>query len=394
MATIRTRQRGKTWSYSFDAYTLEGKRKIVEKGGFETKQIAYDEGVKAFAKYKGGDIRFSAHKVTVIDFLNTWLNERKIDFKPNTFCGYAKIISKLAKFLGNKKLQELSPRDVNNLMNKLFQLGYAKGTLCNYLKVLKMSLSYAVYPAELISVNPAMYIKVPKNAPTNVIKRQIITKEKLDFLLKTFPFGHPLHIPILLSYHTGLRLGETLGACWEDIDWDKNELTVCRQLSFNNAVGYYFSTLKTKTSYRQILLDSQIMAILKKWRKTQLKTEISKGQTYIYNYEDKNGMLWGIPKSETPKEGMILRKAICTRDDGCIVKRNTLLEQMRRCGINFHSLRHTHATQLIENGAIPKDVATRLGHSDATITQNLYTHDTEQMKRNTVAIFEKILATG
>ena len=44
---------------------------------------------------------------------------------------------------------------------------------------------------------------------------------------------------------------------------------------------------------------------------------------------------------------------------------------------------------LIEAGATPKDVAARLGHKDATITQNLYTHDTEKMQRETVALFVK-----
>ena len=39
-------------------------------------------------------------------------------------------------------------------------------------------------------------------------------------------------------------------------------------------------------------------------------------------------------------------------------------------------------------GAKPVDVAARLGHTDATITQNLYTHDTEEMKKETARIFE------
>ena len=51
-----------------------------------------------------------------------------------------------------------------------------------------------------------------------------------------------------------------------------------------------------------------------------------------------------------------------------------------------HSFRHTHATQLIENGASAKGVAERLGHADATITQNLYTHNTQKLQEETAAI--------
>ena len=60
-------------------------------------------------------------------------------------------------------------------------------------------------------------------------------------------------------------------------------------------------------------------------------------------------------------------------------------------GLNAHSFRHTHATMLIEAGAVAKGVAGRLGHSDATITQNLYTHNTANLQQETAKIFDKIL---
>lgn len=55
---------------------------------------------------------------------------------------------------------------------------------------------------------------------------------------------------------------------------------------------------------------------------------------------------------------------------------------------DYHSLRHTHATRLIENGANVKDVQMRLGHENIETTLQTYVHDTEQMKNNTVDIFE------
>lgn len=70
---------------------------------------------------------------------------------------------------------------------------------------------------------------------------------------------------------------------------------------------------------------------------------------------------------------------------------DTLKNALRRLGLNSHSFRHTHATRLIEAGAKPVDVAARLGHADATITQNLYTHDTEEMKKETARIFERLV---
>ena len=56
MAKVRTRKRGKTYSYIFEAGTVNGKRKVVEKGGFPTAGAAYKAGVEAYNDYLHGNI--------------------------------------------------------------------------------------------------------------------------------------------------------------------------------------------------------------------------------------------------------------------------------------------------------------------------------------------------
>ncbi|WP_232365231.1 tyrosine-type recombinase/integrase [Lentilactobacillus fungorum] len=58
---------------------------------------------------------------------------------------------------------------------------------------------------------------------------------------------------------------------------------------------------------------------------------------------------------------------------------------------SFHSLRHTHATMLLENGAKMKEVRHRLGHAKITTTMDTYSHVTRKMQNQTVNIFEKML---
>ena len=69
-------------------------------------------------------------------------------------------------------------------MRKLLKASLAKNIMVIVHALLNQALDYAVQPAQLISSNPAIYIKVPKNAPRNVVKRTIITPEQITALLE------------------------------------------------------------------------------------------------------------------------------------------------------------------------------------------------------------------
>ena len=137
--------------------------------------------------------------------------------------------------------------------------------MLNTCGLIHQALNYAVYPAQLITSNPAAYIKVPKNAPKNIIKRTIITSERFAELLQKYPFGTPMYIPLLLLYHTGMRLGEVLGLSWQDVDFAAKKITLRRQLLCLRKQGYFLASLKTESSKRYILIDDYLLGELRRW---------------------------------------------------------------------------------------------------------------------------------
>ena len=90
---------------------------------------------------------------------------------------------------------------------------------------------------------------------------------------------------------------------------------------------------------------------------------------------------------ESPTENKV--DFVCRREDGSYVSPRTTqhISSVIHKQLNFpeydtHSLRHTHATMLMENGADMIYIQRRLGHKDVSVTMNIYTnHMTEKITR-------------
>lgn len=234
MATIRTRRRGKTWSYSFEIgkNPETGRRKMKEKGGFASQDEAYDAGVEAYADWKHGNIGITSDKMLLDDFFKGWLeNVVKPNVKFGTVYQYERrYYSVISPNIGKMYLQDIRPRNVDAIIRKLAAEGKGHDTIQGILVVMKSMFKYAVYPAELIASNPALNVSVPRSARRQIVERRVISRDEIDTLiaeLQKNKKGH-LRIPILLGYYAGLRIGEVLGLCWEDIDFEKRTMSIVR----------------------------------------------------------------------------------------------------------------------------------------------------------------------
>ena len=125
----------------------------------------------------------------------------------------------------------------------------------------------------------------------------------------------------------------------------------------------------------------------------QAENEKQIGNSYVHIYREENGHI--IQQSKNiPIDCVEQVSLICTQNNGRIFFKTAFTKVLFKEGLNAHSFRHTHTTVLIENGAPAKAVAGRLGHADATITQNLYTHNTLKLQEEAAVIFGKTLQTN
>lgn len=371
------RKRGKKWYYYFELAIVEGKRKKIERVGGDTKKEAQTALRIALSEYEDCGNVFDENNISVSDFLDFWYKEYvMLNCKFQTQNNYKRAIENHIKpNLGRYKLKLITPLIIQKFLNDKSKENYSSGTIRVIKGVLNNSFKMAVYPYKFIKENPMFYIKVPKNAIENKEnnKLKIITLDEFNTIIKKYNKEHYMNIVLNIGFSTGMRAGEVLGLRWEDIDL-KNKIIKVRHTLIDKGNGIFeLTTPKTDSSVRDIQIGDSLIKSLKEKKIEQKELKLKYGQWYF----DSD---W-----------------VCTKKNGSQITLHSLKNMSRTINrdlgidFNFHSLRHTHATMLLEAGANIKDIQKRLGHNKIATTMDTYSHVTNKMKTETVNIFEGII---
>ncbi|MFJ8103354.1 site-specific integrase [Lysinibacillus sp. NPDC096212] len=177
---------------------------------------------------------------------------------------------------------------------------------------------------------------------------------------------------LILALTTGVRYGELVGLCIEDLDFKNNQIKVHRQWKYKEGGG--FGPLKTEQSERVISVDKLTMRTLKQHLKL-VENDL----------ENVNKLVFYDPSSDI---------SVVTNDR----LNDTLRSILKRLNISplitVHGLRHTHSSILLYKGVSVLYVSERLGHANIDITTSTYAHVLKEMRERdseqTSHIFEKL----
>lgn len=162
-------------------------------------------------------------------------------------------------------------------------------------------------------------------------------------------------VGILLCISTGLRLGEICSLKWADVDLKGKVLyvnTTVQRIAVDgmaSRTSLLEGSPKSSFSQREIPLSEDIVELLLPY--------YNPAAIYVLN-------------ESKPMEPRTYQ--------------NKFQSYLKMAGVekkNFHTLRHTFATNCISSGTDVKSLSEILGHSDVKITLNRYVHPTLETKR-------------
>ena len=146
--------------------------------------------------------------------------------------------------------------------------------------------------------------------------------------------------------------------------------------------------------------------ILRTAKAEQHKNRFRYGELYSLNYysevKEKDRTyyeVYSLPRTEEVPEGYKEISFVCLRPDGAFESPSTVGIMCRAArkkvdgleDFHFHQLRHTFTSNLLSNGAAPKDVQELLGHADVSTTMNIYAHATREAKRTSARLLDKVV---
>ena len=279
------------------------------------------------------------------EFIKYLHNEKR--YPETTITSYQKDLDNYYGFIILKKInyKKITKEEIRSYLKYLDQLKYSKTTISRILSTLRHFYQYLMIH-KVVEVNVFKLIKNPKKDKQLPNFLQSDELEKIfDSINLDTPLGIRNRLIVELLYASGLRVSELTNLDIEDINLNNKEIRVLGKGSKERIV--FFGEYAKK--YLELYLTNS---------RPELENDTKAKKLLLNN----NG------------------NPITTRGIQLIID-NIVRDASLKHNISPHVLRHTFATDLLNNGADLKSVQELLGHSSLSTTQ-IYTHITNERLRS------------
>lgn len=346
------------------------------------------EKIKEFEERNMYVKRTDVQKQTFGEYLENWFkNIRVYEVESSTYLRNEQTINYHIKdsSLYNAQMVNVDFELCQSLINKLSEK-YSRSTISKVYVILNMCFNHALAKGH-IGENPMIKVKMPKESSLVTKKKEakwlsssdvekiVLEAERVntrEFRIKgkvgERVYGVNAYYVILIIY-TGLRIGELMALTWNDIDLKNKTLSVNKSRAKGKIDGktiLYIKDPKSESGIRIIPLSDRAIYAL-----NQIK-EYSNS----LNLNEDNDLVVANTNSESNITRTVKRMLFRA---GC---------ETESCGL--HALRHTFGSLLLEKGVDLKTISYLLGHSDITVTANIYVHVSREKAINSIEVLNKV----
>ncbi|MCM1245144.1 MAG: site-specific integrase [Roseburia sp.] len=344
--------------YQYRYMDLGGKRRTVYSSDLRKlreKESEIQKFLNSGADYAGGNI-------TVVELVERYICLKK-GVRYNTWVGYQFVLNLIRKEdFGYRRIRDVKVFDAKQWFMKLAEDGRGYSTIANVRGVVKPAFQMA-YNEEIVRRNPFDFRldMIPNNSKRRVAMTEEEQKKFLTFIEEDGHYCRYLD-EFLVLLGTGMRISEFTGLTMRDIDFEKQRIRVDHQLVRTRDGDYYIEEAKTKSGVRYIPMTENVYRSLKNIVANRSAVENEKvvsGRSGFILLDRE-----GNPKVAAHIEHVMKRAW----------NKYNATHEMPLPPVTPHVLRHTFCTNMANAGMDIKSLQYLMGHSDVSVTLNVYTH--------------------
>ncbi|MFR3443134.1 MAG: tyrosine recombinase XerC [Coprococcus sp.] len=306
---------------------------------------------------------------TVAELVNKYILQ-KTGVRPTIRAGYKTAKNILANDLfGKKAISDIRVSDAKEWLIKLQQFDKKSYSSIHTIRgVLR--------PAFQMAVNDDLIVKNPFEFPlvgviiNDSVRREAITHEQkrrfLEFVKNDKHFSR-YYEGMYILFYTGMRISEFTGLTIADIDLDNKTVNINHQLQRTSDMQYIIQKTKTNAGTRIIPITDDVVdcfrVIIDNRKLSRNETGIKDSNGKVYKdflYYDKNGMRMVALHWEKYFQH--------------IIEKHNRIYKAELPKITPHVCRHTYCSHMASSGVNPKHLQYLMGHSEISVTLDVYTH--------------------
>ena len=350
----------KDFVYQYRYIDFHGKRQTVYASTLQ--ELRQKE--KEIQKQVDDGLDYEAGQITVIELIEKYISLKQ-GVRYNTKVGYQFVLNLVKKEeFGYRKISTIKVSDAKQWFMKLQKDGRGYSIITSVRGVIKPAFQMA-YDEDAVRKNPFAF-KLTDAVVNDSEQRIALTDEQLEIwmdFIKNDNTYCKYYDEFVVLLETGMRVSEFCGLTKKDLDFKNRRIRVDHQLVRERGGKYYVEETKTSSGCRFLPMTDSIYQSLKNMlaRRPKVKKEVVVDGYTGFIMLDKNG---------NPKVALHVENEM----RWAMKKYKKLHPDRPLPNITPHVLRHTFCTNYANAGMDIKDLQYLMGHSDAGVTLNVYTH--------------------